>query len=580
MLTNLRVLPLAVLLTSTAHGFQFEFEPGSKWSSSLDSTITYGATYRLQSQSRELLQDINLDDSNRSHNKGLVQNNLRILSDFELRYDADNGNRYGLFSRATAYYDHQLHGRDSDHEGTFGPGLTTLNSSSFWGGSIQDTSDFHKDTIDRAGRGKELLDLFVFADINPQGNHPISLRLGRQVINWGESAFIQNGISAFMNPADVSKAQLPGTEVKEILRPQGAAYGSIALTENITLQAYVQYEWERNVLPPTGTYLSAVPDVLPEDGGEILLTPPTSPFGTTVEKTDADANDNGQWGVALNWYVPELNDTEFGFYVLNYHNKTPSAAAINPTGNPADITVESRVIEDIKLYGFSWNTVIPATETAVSGEIAYHEGAQVQIMPLAGSPGVGLLGSSAAAGPNSDTFAAARRDLVILQTTFNQDMNFITFADDASAIVELGWVHTAGLEDGESWLFNGQRDRDSWGYKARFRFTWYDGLGRLLPSFSGTDILADINWSHDVEGSAPIAGTGFSDNAKAFGLGLEAIWQNTWSVRINYTNYFGSGQLTTPVNPTAGYDDFNAIKVDDHVLGDRDFVSLAVKYRF
>ena len=629
----IKTLPLAIMLSSTAYGFQLDFEQGSKWSASLDSTITYGATYRLKSPSVQLTQDANQDDSNRSHDKGWVQNSIRILSDFELKYDTDDGDRYGLFTRATAYYDHELHSRDSDFPNT-GNGAPTLNAWAPYGGTIFNLKDFNKETIDRAGRGKELLDLFIFAELDPSGDHPITLRVGRQVINWGESAFIQNGISAFMNPADISKAQLPGTEVKEILRPQGAIYGSIALNENLTFQAYYMYEWERNVLPPTGTFLGAVPDILPEDGGEILLinglanalpgigapswlspgpvigANPTGPIIALNKRADVDADDNGQWGLALNWYAPELNDTEFGFYILNYHNKTPSAYAVQGKGDffawssicsataggppgsipdPAngcnipglaleaiDSTVfDSRVIEDIKLYGFSWNTVITPTSTAWSGEIAYHEDAQVQTMPLAGP--FGLIAAAAAPGNTSGAYAATQNDLLIVQTTFNQDMDFVTFADNATAIIEFGWIHTSGLEDGESWLFNGRKDRDSYGYKSRFTFVWYDGMSRLFDVLSGTDLIADINWSHDFEGSAPIAGSGFSDNQKAIGLGLEAIWQNTWSVKLNYTNFFGSTVLSQP-DPNSTI--FNALKVDDHILGDRDFVSLVVKYRF
>ena len=105
MKTSYKLLPMAILTASTtAHAFQLDFDMESKWSGSLDSTITYGATYRLKSPSVKLTQDPNQDDSNRSHDQGWVQNNLRIISDFELKYDAENGNRYGLFTRAAAWY--------------------------------------------------------------------------------------------------------------------------------------------------------------------------------------------------------------------------------------------------------------------------------------------------------------------------------------------------------------------------------------------------------------------------------------------------------------------------------------------
>ena len=38
---------------------------------------------------------------------------------------------------------------------------------------------------------------------------------------------------------------------------------------------------------------------------------------------DNDARDSGQYGLALRWFVPEFNDTEFGAYAMNYHSRSP-----------------------------------------------------------------------------------------------------------------------------------------------------------------------------------------------------------------------------------------------------------------
>ncbi len=36
------------------------------------------------------------------------------------------------------------------------------------------------------------------------------------------------------------------------------------------------------------------------------------------------ASDNGQYGAALKWYLPDFSDgTELGFYFMNYHSKLP-----------------------------------------------------------------------------------------------------------------------------------------------------------------------------------------------------------------------------------------------------------------
>ena len=58
------------------------------------------------------------------------------------------------------------------------------------------------------------------------------------MINWGEATFIPGGNSAF-NPIDVATLRRPGSEIKEALLPVEALYGSIALTEDISVEAYV-----------------------------------------------------------------------------------------------------------------------------------------------------------------------------------------------------------------------------------------------------------------------------------------------------------------------------------------------------
>ena len=61
-----------------------------------------------------------------------------------------------------------------------------------------------------------LLDAYVYGSFDV-GETDLQLRLGRQVINWGESIFIQ-GVNQ-TNPIDVPAARRAGAELKEILMP-------------------------------------------------------------------------------------------------------------------------------------------------------------------------------------------------------------------------------------------------------------------------------------------------------------------------------------------------------------------------
>ncbi|MBN0328976.1 DUF1302 family protein, partial [Pseudomonas aeruginosa] len=86
--------------------------------------------------------------------------------------------------------------------------------------------------------GAELLDAFIYNNY-AIGDLPGSVRLGKQVVNWGESTFIQNGISA-INPIDVTAFRRPGSEIKEGLIPVNMFYLSQNLTDNLSAEGFYQ----------------------------------------------------------------------------------------------------------------------------------------------------------------------------------------------------------------------------------------------------------------------------------------------------------------------------------------------------
>lgn len=210
-----------VALIYTIPAYSFQFNTGEKTSAALDVTLTYGLQYRIDDADDDLLEDQNQDESNRNFESGIASHSVRAVADFEWRFNADNGDSYGLFARGTAVYDDKIYNASNDHDSS-----VTFNGAPYWDRSLP-TDEFASKTEDRSGKDVELLDMMLFAELGSASDHPATIRVGRQVINLGESAFIQNGLSSVINSADVSKATLPGTEVKEILRPLGAVFGSI-----------------------------------------------------------------------------------------------------------------------------------------------------------------------------------------------------------------------------------------------------------------------------------------------------------------------------------------------------------------
>jgi hypothetical protein len=58
-------------------------------------------------------------------------------------------------------------------------------------------------------------------------------------------------------------------------------------------------------------------------------------FLNVSRASDNKPEDEGQWGISLRYFAQELNDTEFGFYYMNYHSRLPLISA--QTGSAAGV---------------------------------------------------------------------------------------------------------------------------------------------------------------------------------------------------------------------------------------------------
>ncbi|MBR9986612.1 MAG: DUF1302 family protein, partial [Desulfosarcina sp.] len=286
---------------------------------SLDSILSYGLQYRVQDRDEGIVgianggeaYSVNYDDGNLNYDKGLVSNAIKLTSELDVKW-----RQFGAFVRGSAFYDFEV--MDGDTERT-------------------PLSDEAEDAI---GKSAELLDAYIWAQ-HEFGTVPVQVRLGDQVVSWGESTFIMGGINT-INPVDVSKIRVPGAELKEALVPEGLVWGSIGLTENVNLEGLYLYDWEATEIDETGTYFSKA-DV----GGENISTsklllgygrvpdqgdlPVDDTFLAASRDPSIEPSDQGQYGVALRAVVPALNSTDFGFYHLRYHARTPILAVRSGT---------------------------------------------------------------------------------------------------------------------------------------------------------------------------------------------------------------------------------------------------------
>lgn len=422
--------------------------------SAIDET-TYGASY-------------NYDDGTLNYDQGDIYTNVfKWSGDLEMSY-----RNYGGFFRARAYYDHAIMDQDTEFK------------------------QLNEDTENAAGRGAELLDAFVWADYDI--NYvPVTFRLGRQVISWGESTFIQGGINS-VNPVDASAFRKPGAELKEGLLPVNMFYTSIGLTGEITLEAFYQLEWDHTRSDPCGTFFSTVDFVADGCGPVILggasdelailalrdleiesgipLANRAAPVTERIE--DEEPSDSGQYGMAVRWYSEALGDTEFGFYYMNIHSRLPYINGVITnqdrlgvlTGTPnmevnADATYNTyrplyqiAYPEDIKIAGISFARST-ASGASISGEISYKPDMPVQwnafelILAGNGAPWSRLYQQRAEeAGSASDLYGEVGKgydefDIWQAQSTYIMFFDRVLGADRLSLVGEVGATYIPDLPD-------------------------------------------------------------------------------------------------------------------------------------
>lgn len=352
-------LTLAIATTLGAVGpagaFEFASEDG-EITGSFDTTLSIGALWRMQGRDASLSavanggssRDPNGDDGNLNYDRGdLVSSAIKATHDLELSY-----RDFGAFVRASYFYD----------------------------GAVMDKSELNKKSRHEAGRDAEILDAFVRGRFDVGGRN-LDLRLGKQVVSWGESTFIQNGINV-INPVNVSRLRMPGSELREGLIPTGMVWAARELTDNVSAEAVILTEWEKTEIDPTGTFFSTNDFVAV--GGSNAYTGfgrrndsngtaglfPVSPTARlwAPRSPDREADNQGQYGIALRAFLPELNNTELGFFHANYHSRTPIVS-----GYRGGLTSAGTISSDLSATQAGALTAagIPAVATGVPGCAAF-----------------------------------------------------------------------------------------------------------------------------------------------------------------------------------------------------------------
>ena len=327
--------------------------------------------------------------------------------------------------------------------------------------------------------------------------------------------------------------------------------------------------------------------------------------------------------MAFRYVAEELNATEFGFYVINYHAKEPTIyadvnnayagldidqlaslggfssydemMATDPDGLVAglvggasavdignQVNARREFVEDIRVYGLSFNTTID--DASVFGELAYRPN-----MPVGIATTNDLLGDLLLQAPE---FADGRnvniggQDVTLTDTIHNYErveafnsslgtiLNFGTALsfDSLFGVAELASEHYRG-----SSLQYTAFDGSTRYYSGRANGSYVSGYDRgdqinknaygytLLLSGTWNDVYAGVNLSpfavykEDFEGNSHQTGN-FIEGRQAYTLGVRASYLSNLEAELQYTEFYGAGQNNSG--------------------RDRDNVGLNVKYSF
>lgn len=551
-----------------------------------DSALSIGASWAVRAPDRDFIGAGNggkgdtrtSDDARLNFKKGETFSKIfKGIHDLELKYRDS-----GVFLRGKYWYDFEL---KDEHRLLY---------------------DIRDDNRKRGAQssGVELLDAFVYHNYQ-LGDRPGSVRVGKQVVSWGGSLFIGGGINS-INPLDANALRRPGSEIKEGLLPVNMFYLQQTLTDNVSLEAFYQLEWDQTVADNCGTFFASS-DIIADgcDDRYVVSGADMAPGqsdnsglnGNTLYMPrggDRDARDSGQFGIALRWFVAALNDTEFSLYYLNYHSRMPVGNSIissapDPLATPGYGAAYARYFlsypEDIRLYGLSFATTVGTA--SVEGELSYRPNmplgfddltyATLRLAPFVPSviPNSGI--------PGDEIQGYTRVPMTQGQVSVVQTIDQVLGASRLNLIGEVAFNHLNGIgeggygklrfgrashfgpgeyygEDGtdlcrtvlssrpEYCNDKGFFTRNSWGYRLRAGLTYNGVIG-------GLDLSPSLAWSHDVDGYGPT----FTEGSKAISVGLSAKYLNNYEASISYTDFFGGDYATH---------------------GDRDFISASFGVTF
>jgi len=562
-----KYLAVAIPLIMAAQAQAIEFY-GNGIEANLDSQISIGSSWRMENSSENLSTMTNNNNGDNNYEKNDTFSQIfKGSHDLQVSYE-----NFGALVRGKYWYDAELENDDA---------LDDSNN--------HDLAKFS---------GAEILDAFVYGEFEVM-DMPLDVRLGKQVLSWGESTFLQGGINS-TNPYDVSAFRRPGATLKEGLIPVNMAFASLGLTEELSVEAFYMLEFRETVIEGCGTFFSTN-DYAGEGCGVVVVDSGDDGIADTADDLSISRHTNdlrrpdadGQFGVALR-YLSEALDTEFGFYAMNIHSQVPLVSgdkaivdeatiygALYPNGfqsaqdasdlgdviaavgvaggfpgsTPTNFYVEYP--EDIQMAGLSFATNIATM--SVSGEISHKRNVPLQInddqliltgltadyiVEILGDTSDPALVESAAVEDGTPSDGYRSFEVSQAQITAIKLFDQVLGANRYALVGEAGYTFIHGFDDSDDakFKFAGRRNDDGTYDNTTTQSSWgyrVRVVGQYSDVFAGVSVTPTLSWNDDVKGYSPRPGGNFREGTEKLGFSLKADYQNTYSAALSFTKISG-----------------------------------------
>ncbi len=492
----------------------------------LDTTLRLSLGMRVDNPDPALLQNANTDDGDRAFGRGIISERL----DFTSVLDATRGD-LGFEVSTDGWYDAVYHQADANrHTGSFNPVDVAVDR-------------FPADTARLLGATAELGTAYVHDRFDVAGM-PVTIRLGRQSLLWGESLFFpQDGIAAGQAPVDeIKELAQPLVEDQEVYLPVDQVYLRADLGGGASLEGYEQLEWRRDRVPGVASYFSD--DDIADIGGERAFLPDGA---SLFRAQDSTPGGFGQFGVALR-YASDVID--LGLYALRYNSKD---GFVQTGGGTYHLVFP----HGIYTFGASASTYLG--DSTLSAELSVRDHmplvstgfAEVseRVGPAAPEAALVLSGTGDAVGGDTVGYATGRPLLALV--SYERQLPTGRLWQGARLDVELS---TTGLLDVESGAAYCLPRTTRWSSAAEAVLT--PQYFQVLPQLDLT-VPVGIQWGLAGRSSVDAGQVARVGNVT---LSLSATYRSVWEIGVSFTHFLG------PVTQQA--------------LADRDFLTVSLGRTF